>query len=156
MNTSSLNLLHEVTEENTRKATSELAKLLAMQTTSTEKLKLLEAYREEYETRFIAAQIAGLTLLQIQNYRMFLAKLNHAIEEQNKTVNIAEQRTRQGQKKWEVTRVKEKAIESLIAREESASRIRAQKIEQKINDEHAARKYQTKDANFEITDDHPD
>ena len=106
---------------------------------------LLVQYREEYQTRFLAAARGGLSPGEWQNYTGFLGKLDEAISQAASAMSHTRQRTVAGQQEWLAKRGRVKAFDTLSDRHQSRLAYQDQRHEQKISDEHAARRHGEKE-----------
>lgn len=141
----SLQLLLELTQDKTEEATRRLGQLIAEETGTKERLKLLETYRSEYLEKFRLAQTTGLTPQAWQNYLSFIAKLDEAVEQQTRIVKAASQKTAQGQQQWIDENRQMKALDTLSQRHFQREAAKENKAEQRMLDEFAARKHTQRD-----------
>ncbi|MDR0528441.1 MAG: flagellar export protein FliJ [Zoogloeaceae bacterium] len=135
-----LDLMRERVDEATRK----LGEFIAAEQNAKKRLELILQYREEYAARFVAAQKAGLTAREYQNYQEFLAQIEEAVRQQTMLVGRSEQDTADGQARWQEQNTRMKAIDALAVRHEKAEERRALKQEQKDHDEISAIKQHRK------------
>lgn len=126
-------------------ATRRLGELISGQQEASKRLELLVAYRDEYQARFLTASQVGIGRDAWHNYRVFLDRLDEAIQQALQLVAASEQRTAAGQQKWLDTRGKVKAFDTLAQRHQSRVVRAESKQEQKIFDELAARQHREKD-----------
>jgi flagellar protein FliJ len=137
----SLQLLLELTQDKTDEATRKLGLLIAEETGTRERLKLLENYRTEYLEKFRAAQANGLTTQAWQNYLSFISRLDEAVAQQTRIVESAANKTAQGQKIWIDENRQMKALDTLSQRHQQKEMFKENKAEQKMLDEFSARKH---------------
>src|SRR5471030_1318572 len=64
---------------------------------------MLVGYRDEYATRFEAAQAAGITPMAYRNFQAFMEKLEVAIKGQQEMIRHAEQRGAQEKAAWQAS-----------------------------------------------------
>lgn len=120
-----------------------LAELLASEQASAEKLKLLNQYRDEYQSRFMEAASTGITPEQWQNFLAFLRKIEAAIAYQQQTVSQSRKRTADGQQAWLEQRKRAHAFDTLSERHRAREQREEGRREQKRADEHAMHRYRT-------------
>lgn len=126
-------------------ATRRLGELISGEQEASQRLELLTQYRQEYQSRFVAAAQSGLSREAWANYQSFLAKLDAAVAQAGELVNASRQRTAEGQKEWLAKRGKLKAFDTLAQRHETRFQYAEGKKEQKAQDEHASRRHGSED-----------
>lgn len=126
-------------------ATRKLGELISGQQEATQRLQLILQYRDEYQSRFLAAAQNGIGLEAWQNYRAFLERLDAAVAQAREMVAASELRTAAGQQEWMDKRGRVKAFDTLAQRHRSRVLHAENKQEQKHVDEHAARRHREKD-----------
>ena len=136
-----LDMLLELAQTRTDEAAKRLGQLIAAQSEDSRKLELLQQYRADYQTRFVAHASRGMRPEEWANYQAFLAKLDAAIEQQTRVCQTAQSRTLDGQKKWLEQRNRHKAFDTLAQRQESEEARRAARRDQKAADEHTAKQF---------------
>lgn len=144
-----LETLLELAQARADEAAKRLGQLLAAQTEDSRKLELLQQYRGEYQARFVAHAQSGMRREEWANYQDFLAKLDQAIEQQDRVCELARNRTVAGQKNFVDQRNRHKAFDTLAHRHESEQARLAARQDQKAADEHAAKHFKS---NLEIGD----
>lgn len=122
-------------------AARQLGKLIAGEQEASQRLELLVQYRDEYQSRFLAAASNGLGPDAWRNYQHFLGRLDQAIDQARSMVNISKQRTAAGQKNWLDKRGKVQAFDTLAQRHQTRMAYAEARQEQKQSDEHAARRF---------------
>ena len=120
-------------------ATQSLARLIASERDATNKLDMLQQYRDEYATRFLQAAQNGISPREWHNYQEFLNRLDEAIDAQRRMVAQQAQNTAAGQAHWQQQRTKLKAFDTLSDRHFANENAQELKREQKTQDEFAAR-----------------
>ena len=120
-------------------ATQSLARLIASERDATNKLDMLQQYRDEYATRFLQAAQNGISPREWHNYQEFLNRLDEAIDAQRRMVAQQAQNTAAGQTHWQQQRTKLKAFDTLSDRHFANENAQELKREQKTQDEFAAR-----------------
>jgi flagellar FliJ protein len=122
-------------------AARQLGKLIAGEQEASQRLELLTQYRDEYQTRFLAAAGNGLGPDAWRNYQHFLGRLDQAIEQARTMATASKQRTAAGQKNWLDKRGKVKAFDTLAQRHQVRLAYAENRQEQKQADEHTARRF---------------
>lgn len=132
--------VHRVAESREQTAARELGASRRHLNEQEERLNELRRYHTEYLERFHTAAKVGMSALQLQEYRAFLAKLERAIREQE-TV-IANSRDVQEFKKdnWQQKHVRTQVLGNVIDRYKQAETKAEDKREQKESDDHSQRK----------------
>ena len=126
-------------------AARKLGELIASEHAVEDKLKLLQAYRKEYQDRFVETARNGIGPDAWRNFSAFLGKLDDAIAQQQLIVSDSRQRTVQGQQDWVDQRNKVKAFDTLSHRHQSVQARKEAKQEQRLTDEHAAKQFRDRD-----------
>lgn len=137
----SLQLLLELTQDKTDEATRKLGQLIAEETGSRERLKLLEGYRAEYLEKFREAQTNGLSPQGWQNYVSFIGRLDEAVAQQLQIVESAAKKTADGQQSWIEENRQMKALDTLAQRHQQKEIAKENKAEQKMLDEFSSRQH---------------
>lgn len=109
------------------------------------KLEQLIQYRDEYARQFENTGNNGLSVARLQDYRVFLNRLNQAIEQQKDVIRQAEQACEQQRQRWLDSRTRAQALDKVAdryQREEAQSRERQAQIE---TDEFALQRHHRKD-----------
>jgi flagellar FliJ protein len=122
-------------------ASRQLGKLIAGEQEASQRLELLTQYRDEYQSRFVAAAGQGIGPDAWRNYQLFLGRLDQAIDQARSLVMTSKQRTAAGQQNWLDKRGKVKAFDTLALRHQSRVAYAEARIEQKQSDEHTARRF---------------
>jgi flagellar FliJ protein len=124
-------------------AARQLGQLIAGEQEASQRLELLQQYREEYQKRFLAAAASGVGPDTWRNYQHFLGRLDQAIDQAQAMVDTSKQRTAAGQKNWLDKRGRLKAFDTLAKRHQERTNYAAARLEQKLGDEHSARRFHT-------------
>jgi flagellar FliJ protein len=120
-------------------AAKRLAQLKAQWQLAEEKLTQLEAYRRDYGERMGQTARAGMSVMALRDYQLFLAKLDGAIETQRAEVARCRGAWEEGRAEWLVCRGKLKAFQALEQRHTAREAVREARLEQKEQDESARR-----------------
>lgn len=99
----------------------------------------LQGYRRQYLQRFQQVGSQGLGVGQLNEYRVFLARLDQALEQQQQILERCRQELARCQQHWLARRQEKKAVEKLAERRAEAALRSALRREQKESDEHAGR-----------------
>jgi len=102
-----------------------------------ERLKELESYREEYARKFQSHSSLGLDARRMNEYRVFLEKLNMAIVQQREHITQATGDCDICQKSWMNTRIHSKALDKVVDRFKIEEMKQQDKREQNELDERA-------------------
>lgn len=98
-------------------------------------LEQLQQFKADYETSLEEKCKVGMPAGQLQDYRLFLSKLNQAIEQQAGEVQLAEASLAQVRAEWIDKSQRKSALEHLVdERHKEVLRLR-EKAEQKESDE---------------------
>lgn len=103
------------------------------------RLDELNAYRDEYARRFEDGT-QSMVGLNVRDYRLFLSRLNIAIEQQVVEVERARAALEESRGAWRESRVHRDAVHKAIDRFQVEERHQAERNEQSENDEHGRRR----------------
>lgn len=103
-------------------------------------MRSLEEYRLEYRQNMVAQGGKGMTIADMQEYRLFLVKLDQAIEQQMQLVGQAKHRVEMKKRDWLKARMHTKALDKVVERYRDEERRLEDKREQSASDELAQRK----------------
>jgi flagellar FliJ protein len=104
-----------------------------------DKLVLLMQYRDDYHARYRATVLKGMGGADLENYHLFLEKLDTAIAQQRSGVAQLQTRVKEEQARWTEARRKLESYEVLHRRRERAEAQRLARHEQRTHDEHSAK-----------------
>ncbi|MCB1926991.1 MAG: flagellar export protein FliJ [Rhodocyclaceae bacterium] len=130
-----LDLAHERTDDAARR----LGELIGAEQEDDRKLTLLRQYRDEYQARFMDAAREGIGPDAWRNFSAFIGRLDEAIEQQQRIVAQARDRTAAGQQAWIAERNRMKAFDALSQRHDRQQARKEAKRDQTLTDEHAAK-----------------
>lgn len=99
------------------------------------RLQELIGYRDEYNQKFQQTCSAGVDVKQLQEYRLFLSRLNDAIAHQQRVIANAEREVEQARAGWLRTRTRSQALDKVRDRFIEAERREADRREQADSDE---------------------
>lgn len=118
-----------------KKAAGSMRQSREQQQQMQQQLSQLHQYRDEYEALFRRTSASGIEARILEDYRMFLAKLNEAIERQHGQMSSAEEKYRQTRSQWTEIWHRKKALNELISRNKAHDFQCKDKAEQKEADE---------------------
>jgi len=104
-----------------------------------QRLDELKNYREEYVRRFHASGAAGMSAVQMGDYRLFLSNLSRAIEQQVELVQQAVAAVEQQRQQWFSRRGKVKMLGNVVSRFQTDERRVVDRKEQLEQDERSQR-----------------
>lgn len=112
-----------------------------------ERLRELVGYRDEYNLKFQQTCSAGMDVKQLQEYRLFLSRLNDAIRQQQQVVAKAERELEHARNVWLGTRTRSQALDKVRERFVDAERREADRREQADLDERSTQQAGRRDSN---------
>jgi flagellar FliJ protein len=104
------------------------------------KLEELRAYRDQYASDFETSGGAGLGAARVQDYRIFLNRLNEAIRQQETIIAESRVRHQESRQQWVDSRSHNQAIDKLVDRYRLEENKQRERREQKEQDERAQRR----------------
>lgn len=132
--------VHRVAENREKDAVRRMGESQQQLAAQQARLEELRAYRDQYARRFTERGGHGLDAMQLQDYRVFLGRLNDAIQHQERVIEQCRSHHDKNQAQWIDTHSHAQAIDKLIQRfRRDEQRIERQR-EQRALDEHAQRK----------------
>ena len=129
-----------VTRERERAAARELGKQRRHLDEEESRLQELREHRQRYHRDLQAAGSRGLGVRQLNEYRLFLARLDQAIAQQEQALGRCLQAYRQSQAAWMERRKDLKAIGKLVTRRATEANHRQNRREQAENDDRASQR----------------
>lgn len=99
----------------------------------------LRRYRGEYDARFGARPQAGTTIEMLRVAQGFVARLSHAVEQQERVVAHAADQVAVAEVQWREAELRVASVRKLIERRMAEVRASADRAEQKALDEFASR-----------------
>lgn len=114
------------------------------------KLEMLQQYRRDYLEKMRQAELGGMDLQELRNYREFIYRLDEAIAQQRTVVEQTHKTVKYGQGELMETQRRMKSFDALAQRHLIAENKKEAKLEQKIQDEHSSRRAAFK--NTELND----
>lgn len=109
------------------------------------RLEELSVYRAEYALRFERSAGQGMGAMQALEFRQFLARLNQAIAEQERTVVLLRNELAQRTQHWREANTRTRALDKVVERLEGEEARAERRIEQRDADEVALRRHRNGD-----------
>lgn len=100
-----------------------------------EQLQQLINFKQEYETKLGQMGGQGIDARQLQDYRLFLSKLNQAIDQQSQEVEASEKSLEEVRGQWLSESQHKTAVDNLVDHRLKQQRRAEDKAEQKDADE---------------------
>lgn len=92
-------------------------------------------YRDEYTQQFASGTSLGAA--RLQDYRVFLGRLNQAVDQQRHQVTVVSHECEGLRQRWLTLHVRAQALDKVVERYRGEERSDQDKREQKDSDEHA-------------------
>jgi flagellar FliJ protein len=127
--------VHRVAESREQTAAKELGDSTRYVHEQEARLEELRRYHAEYLDRFHSAAKMGMSALQLQEYRAFLAKLERAIREQEAIIKDGRNVHKFKKDNWQQKHVRTQALGKVIDRYKKAETKAEDKREQKESDD---------------------
>jgi flagellar protein FliJ len=134
-----LETLQSRAEDATTTAMAKLAEMLAGLRDSESRLAMLHRYRDEYRTKMENASRNGVSVIELNNFRTFLARLEEAVAQQQADVNHWQAAVDRSREFWREAERRSRSYGVLNDRRHERERDAAERVEQKQSDEFAAR-----------------
>jgi len=124
-----------VAQAATKKSATELNISQQRHQASCDQLAQLEQFKREYEQKLEAMSEKGMPARQLQDFRVFLANLNQAIEQQSKESEVAQQTMDSARERLLEKTQRSSSLDQLVERVQSRHRLDQDKAEQREADE---------------------
>ncbi|MFB9157656.1 flagellar export protein FliJ [Chromobacterium violaceum] len=134
-------LLIQLADERQQAAAERMGMAQSRLAESRSRLDQLDAFREEYRQRLVGGGGQGMSIVQYQDFRRFLARLDEAMIQQQQDVDRCAQRFVMERQAWQMEYKKLKAYEKLLQREQEREVRQEAKRQQKQTDEFATRRF---------------
>lgn len=131
--------LLNLAQMNNESATRRLGQLNKQEHDAEMQLETLQTYRKDYQTRMQAASQQGLDPAVLRNFQEFINKLDAAIAQQTRALEISRQSTLAGRTDFSATQRKLKSFDTLQQRHVETQQKAEVKLEQRAMDEHTGR-----------------
>lgn len=133
----------EIAENRERDAARQLGLIRQNVADQEKRLEELMQYREEYNRRLTGEGSNRMGARKLQEYQIFLSRLNQAVEQQKQVLAQARREYDEKSRHWAKHRTHAKVMNKVEERFRKQEQHEEGKKEQKEMDEHALRKYQT-------------
>ncbi|MCG5514207.1 flagellar export protein FliJ [Ectothiorhodospira shaposhnikovii] len=104
------------------------------------RLEELSSYRDEYAQRFESQSGVGMTGMSVRDYRLFLHRLNEAIEQQARLVAAARRELEMSRGRWVEARGKTEALNRVVEQFQHEERRAQDRREQAEQDDRNGRR----------------
>lgn len=135
---SSFDLLIELTTHQTNEVAQQLSVLINERNDALQQMDALNDYRLDYAQRLLEAGQNGVAMSNYLNFRRFINTLDEAIQQQNKRLELLNQRVAEQQLVWLEEKQRLNAYETLQDRRRTAMALANRKREQRLSDEMSA------------------
>lgn len=144
-----ITLLIERSRENYDLCARALGQATTQRDRQAQKLRTLEDYRAEYRTRMERqAGDGGMAMTELVNFRRFIAQLDQAVEQQQRSVQHAEHAIDLARTRWQEANRQLKSYQVLQTRRAAAAEQIANRREQRESDAFAQRIAQSRKSPF--------
>ena len=100
-----------------------------------QQLDELIGYRHQYSKVFKSASESGLSAVRLQEYMLFISRLDEAISLQQQTVNNGKSRCELSQKEWLRKRGKSKMIDKVVeSRQQTEQQAKEKRLQKELED----------------------
>lgn len=106
--------VHKIAKNKEAVAAQKVTESVQQKASSLDQLDKLKKYREDYIAEFKTKGESGISASRLQEYQAFVHKIDHAIDEQLKTIQSAQQQVDDRQKDFQKTNSRKKVVEKLI------------------------------------------
>lgn len=124
----------EVTVQREREAAKRLGEAQQRAQAAEQRLDELVRYRDEYTQQF--ANGGSLTAARLRDYRIFLDRLNQAVEQQRTLLARAQQEAETNRQRWLDMRTRVQALGKVVERYRDEERSHHERRLQKESDQH--------------------
>lgn len=128
----------KVAEQREQSAARQLGGSMLQLELQQKQLDELIAYRAKYEQYYLAATQTGLSVAQVRDYQIFLARLVNAITQQRQVVMGSSQDKEASQANWQGARGHSKMINKVVETRQQAERQQINSREQRESDDRAS------------------
>jgi len=132
--------VHRVAESREQTAAREMGDSQRYVHAQEDRLEELRRYHTEYLERFHSAAKQGMSAMQLQEYRAFLAKLERAIREQESIITDGRNVHQLNKDNWQQKHVRTQALGKVIDRYKQSENHAQDQREQKEADDRSQRK----------------
>lgn len=124
----------EVTQQREREAAKRLGEAQQRVQAAEQRLDELVRYRDEYAEQFASG--GSLTAARLRDYRIFLDRLNQAVDQQRALVARAQQEAEAQRQRWLDIRTRVQALDKVVERYRGEERSQHERRLQKESDQH--------------------
>ncbi|MAT65568.1 MAG: flagellar export protein FliJ [Gammaproteobacteria bacterium] len=107
-----------------------------------QQLDQLILYRDEYARQFEQSGNSGLSVARLQDYRVFLSRLNLAIDQQRERIARSEQACEEQRRHWLASRTRAQALDKVADRYREEEHQARERRAQSESDEFALQRHQ--------------
>ena len=132
-----LQVLLDLTQQRVDAATSELQRLHARWREAQSELDQLQGENTEYSAGLSARLARGMSMHQLNDYRLFLDKLAQAVQAQSQELDERRRDWEEGHARWLCLRQRHQALAVLAQRHSTSEAVVEARREQKAQDEFA-------------------
>lgn len=136
---SKFDLLIRLATDRLDAAAERMRKAQAAQQQAENTLLQVKGFIQDYQQRMLQQGQAGTSVAQWADFRLFMQKLDDALQQQQREVDRAMQRFLMEKQAWLQQRKQLKSYEVLLEREKDRHALKQRRQEQKALDEFAAR-----------------
>lgn len=122
----------EVTANSERESARVLAELQKRVLAAEQRYQELIRYRDDYTQQFASG--GSLSVARLQDYRIFLGRLNQAVEQQQQLVERAQQDCAKQRQRWMAIHTRVQALGKVVTRYRDEERSDNERREQKDSD----------------------
>ena len=137
---SKFDLLIRLATDRLDAAADRMRKAQAAQQQAENTLLQVKGFIQDYQQRMLQQGQAGTSVAQWADFRLFMQKLDDALQQQQREVDRAMQRFLMEKQAWLQQRKQLKSYEVLLEREKARLALKQRRQEQKALDEFAARR----------------
>lgn len=132
---SKLQPVAKISKQQERNAARSHGDILRQSERQQQQLDELINYRDQYLKSFQAAAESGLSAVQMQDYRLFIKRLDSAIEQQKQSVVNSQSKCEVSQEEWTHKRSRSKMIDKIIEeRKRNENKIKEKREQRELDD----------------------
>jgi len=129
----------EIAQQKADEAASRIAESRQKIKDRKQQLDELVEYREDYTNGLQHKRQAGLNAAQMNDYILFMERLNLAINQQQVSLDSAYSELSANRRAWQEKQQRARALENVVSRHQLSEQQAQSRREQKESDEHAQR-----------------
>jgi flagellar FliJ protein len=135
---SSLTTLIELATREVEQSSRNMVNAIREKDDASNKLAILEQYREEYRVSCAERMAEGLSILEYSNFQAFMANMDRTIAGQRHIVEKSQARVEKARSAWQAVERKRLSFKVLQSQEEKKHQDRENRLDQKLTDEYAS------------------